>query len=611
MGTSFLFVLWGALGMTCSAFSVSSAGSTSAQVIASADGRLPRVMTKSLSPASSSLIDKIELLFGVESQKCFKNIYDEDERLVKLLNQSLTDGGFKLMDQRDLDLCSAMNSEYLLRLSLLPDLKGLEPIGEEFFGNGTQESLIFEGGKVLVFRRGHSQEVSNGRLLLPKLDYLQASLVQRTSSALLKPLGRLERKLEREIYTLAEKMSDWIQTSYEEILQFCRSFILEMIENFGLTENDFVMDRVQANEFLNNSKIPPKLNSTVEVAETFLERGVRRSRLLKLSRYRTSSSAIVSELDDALEPFLLRQDGTCRYDDELGIAGPKALLQRVSIQNTVDVLSGKGRRELIRNYFKPSTLVEPSYEEVLVLWRPSRQKPKRQVKPPKWMYEVADIFDVADRLPNRTSSAVVEDHGPLPLEIRAYTDVPLANIGAVLPKTKLIFRPQDAVVFDLVSLVSFFAVAGSLRFDSPKLDIIAVASLSFFALRTFFRYSNKLARYDLLVNRFLTGKITHRNEGALKYVVSEANSNRALRAMVLRDWLSSTSVVKLNNQTQTSEEAALHINKLHGSNSTWIDVDVTSGICDLESLGLIDRLGVKSEQESQTVLKQIWNEALP
>ena len=129
-------------------------------------------------------MDKIELLLGVESQKCFKNIYDNDlpsnstmnvdERLVKLLNQSLADGGFKLMDQRDLDLCSAMNSEYLLRLSLLPDLKGLDPIGNEFFPNSNEnetqfESLIFEGGKVLVFRRGYSQEVTNGRLLLPNI----------------------------------------------------------------------------------------------------------------------------------------------------------------------------------------------------------------------------------------------------------------------------------------------------------------------------------------------------------------------------------------------------------------------------------------------------------
>ena len=525
---SFLCIVLGSLlGMTCAFFVPT--GSTSAQVVASSDGRLPRVMTKSLSPASSSLMDKIELLLGVESQKCFKNIYDNDlpsnstmnvdERLVKLLNQSLADGGFKLMDQRDLDLCSAMNSEYLLRLSLLPDLKGLDPIGNEFFPNSNEnetqfESLIFEGGKVLVFRRGYSQEVTNGRLLLPKLDYLQASLVQRTSSALLRPLGKFERKVERGIYSLAERTADGIQTIYEEVLQFCRSSILEMLENFGLAESDFVMDQVQANKFFNDSKIPPKLNSTAEAAEAFLERGLKRSRLLKLSRYRTSSSAIVSELDDALEPFLLRQeDGTCRYDDELGITGPKALLQRVSIQNTVDVLNDKGRRELIRNYFKPSTLVEPSYKEVLVLWRPSHQKPKRQVKPPNWMYEVADIFDIEDRMPNRTNSAVVEDRGPLPLEIRAYTDVPLANVGAVLPKTKLIFRPQDAVVFDLVSLVSFFAVAGSLRFDSPKLDLIAVASLGFFALRTFFRYSNKLARYDLLVNRFLTSKITHRNEG--------------------------------------------------------------------------------------------------
>ena len=113
-----------------------------------------------------------------------------------------------------------------------------------------------------------------------------------------------------------------------------------------------------------------------------------------------------------------------------------------------------------------------------------------------------------------------------------------------------------------------------------------------------------------MLNFFREECLSFHASGALKYIASEANSNRALRAMVLRDWLSSTSLVELNNKTRTSEEATLYINKVHGSNYTWIDVDVTSGICDLEKLGLIDRSGVKSEQESQTVLKQIWNKAL-
>jgi len=163
----------------------------------------------------------------------------------------------------------------------------------------------------------------------------------------------------------------------------------------------------------------------------------------------------------------------------------------------------------------------------------AQEEPKTisEIWPPKWLYEVAKVFDMDDRLPkpkNNTRDDLLED-GPMPLEIKAFYDVPMANIEAVLPKTKFVFRPADAFVFDMVSVLSFLAVAGSLKFDSPRLDLIALVSLVFFVVRTFFRYSNKYARYDLLVNKFLTSKISHRGPGALKYVVSEANTNKALR----------------------------------------------------------------------------------
>ena len=190
------------------------------------------------------------------------------------------------------------------------------------------------------------------------------------------------------------------------------------------------------------------------------------------------------------------------------------LLERTSIQNTVDFFSNNGRRSLIKNYFKSSTLVEPSYEEVIVIWRPKRKKPPKQLSIPTWMYEVAKVFDMENRLPQPNNTQPIDD-GPTPLEIKAFYDVPMANIEAVLPKNKLVFKAADAIVFDLVSVFSFLAIAGSVKFDSPKLDLIALVSLVFFAIRTFFRYSNKYARYDLLVNKFLTSKLSHRGPGKL------------------------------------------------------------------------------------------------
>jgi hypothetical protein len=124
------------------------------------------------------------------------------------------------------------------------------------------------------------------------------------------------------------------------------------------------------------------------------------------------------------------------------------------------------------------------------------------------------------------------------IEIRNFEGVPMANLPAVLPKTRLIFRPADAFLFDMISFVTFLLVIGSIRLDSPRLDLLALVSVILWTLRTVFRYSNKLARYDLLVKTFLTSKISHRNAGALKYISSEAGVQRALRTALVYYWIS-------------------------------------------------------------------------
>ncbi|KAL9189088.1 hypothetical protein ACHAXT_011578 [Thalassiosira profunda] len=660
------------------------------RVVATSDGKISRLpATASLSQSSQSLLEKIELLYSVQSQKELRDLAyvlprsadengdqdelpfdameeteggavngmprantfggaEQEEKLISILEKSLDDGGFKLMDQRDMDLCSALNAGYLLRLSLLPDVKELDPcIGLEFYPElygqneegekittPTQENSLLFDGRVLIFRRGYSKEITTGRLLLQKLDYLQASLVQRSSTAVTRRLGAIEQRVESFVLDILSQLNEQLQ-----------GFAINLLENFGLTKNEFVASFLSRGDNSNNTSDE---EDTVQSSETLPYS--RRNKIFKLGRYRTATSAIPDaiDLDDALSPFLLCEVGEdtaeghveqdivdeidsekilCQYDDTLfsienstsdaveSSYKPAAvrLLERVSIQNTVNFLSKKGRRELVKNYFRSSTLVEPAYEEVIAIWRPLRKKKRQPIQPPKWLYQAAEVFDVENKLPERRNDTAADD-GPLPLEIKAFYDVPMANVEAVLPKTRLVFRPADAIVFDLVSVVSFLAVAGSVKFDSPKLDLIALVSLVFFAVRTFFRYSNKYARYDLLVNKFLTQKISHRGPGALKYIVSEANSNRALRAMLIRDWLSNEEVSRAAKVDSLDDailrQAKSYVNERSSLGASQIDVDVLSALEDLQRLGLIDGSAVKEEQEAKDAIKQLWDEAL-
>jgi hypothetical protein len=549
------------------------------RVVATSDGKISQLPAlKSLSHSSRSLLSKIELLYEVESQKVLRGLSyssprskteegtfeDEERKLVSILNRSLTDGGFKLMDRRDLDLCSALNAGYLLRLSLLPDIRNLECVGREFYpelyegrdgdaamygghehaqgGDTDRKNALLFGGRVLIFRRGYTKEITIGRLLLPKLDYLQASLVQRSSAGLARQLGEFERMIDDYAQAFTTTLFDAIESTRRRSMRQCLNFIVEVLENFGLSENEYIAGLIVSNIDDQTNGTMDGMAESSQPKRTFSRpsQDTRGNKIFKFARYLTSTSTVITsglDLNDALSPFLLCEvsdesaggNVRCLYDAPSSLNSNArqnsavSFLGRISIQNTVDFFSKRGRRDLIRNYFKSSTLVEPAYEEVIVVWRPHRRKKPitiRPFSPPTWLYKIAEVYDMEDRLPKRKNHTQDDIPGerPMPLEIKAFNDVPMANIEAVLPKKKLIFRPADAIVFDLVSVFSFLAVAGSFRFDSPKLDLIALVSLIFFAVRTFFRYSNKYARYDLLVNKFITSKVSHRGPGKIDWL---------------------------------------------------------------------------------------------
>ncbi|KAL7450464.1 hypothetical protein ACHAWC_002377, partial [Mediolabrus comicus] len=362
-------------------------------------------------------------------------------------------------------------------------------------------------------------------------------------------------------------------------------------------------------------------NTTSSSATTTTARG---NRIFKLNRYDVGSSFDIS--DATISSFIMCEGNETTsverdiYDaidagmiDSASIYKKSAvrLLERISIDNTVDFLSKKGRRTLLKNYFKSSTLLEPSYEEVVVIWRPAKKKLKRikTPKPPRWLFECVKIFGIEERVPllkNVTSQHDEDDETMLPLEIKAFNDVPMANILAVLPKNKLIFRPADAFVFDFVSLTTFLATAASFKFDSPKLDLLALVSVVLFAIRTFFRYSNKYARYDLLVNKFLTSKLTHRGQGALNYLAQEANSQKALRAMCVRDWLSRS---EERDGVISLTEGEAYINEEAFSGKSRINVDILSGIDDLKALGQLTSTNtLVNDDEAEAEIKRIWDE---
>jgi len=280
------------------------------------------------------------------------------------------------------------------------------------------------------------------------------------------------------------------------------------------------------------------------------------------------------------------------------------LLKRVSISDLVDFFSKEGRQKLIKSFTSTSNLVEPAFEEVVVIWRPLPPKTPQKLQLPDSVYKLAKTLTLESRLPPKQPPSPKPKKTPL--QIRAFSQVPMANLLAILPKTKLLFRPADAILFDLVNVVSLSVILASQKTDSAYLDILAVGSVSLWIVRTFVKYSNKQARYDLLVNKFLTSRMEHRNQNALEYVSNEAAEQRAMRASLLHEWL----ICQQEQQTHSAYD--LHLTKYqilrHGSTGmnqvlqramsatethaqqyepVYADVDICAALNDLVDLHLI------------------------
>ena len=576
-----------------------------------------------------------------------------EDIVVQMLRNSLEDAGFERLSRRDLDLCEGLNAGYLLRLSILPDVSELDPsLAQEFYSEyfdekgrsenreEVAEQLLFDG-RVLVFWRGYSKEVTRGRLVLPKIDYLQASLVQRFSGSVMKGLDITEQFL-------------WIK-----ILTSYRKSTACFVHNMRMLADAMPSERIsKALRKMMRSPYAYSAYKAMSASGTLPTlKGQRaaatENTTLKLSRYGGSRIKFVGSPNptDALNPFIIcEENGNQCFMDENTCVDHRAamvdrdmyeslnskdlrclydashpesrqssfqLLERVSISSLVDVFSREGRRNLIRTIFSKSELVEPTYEEVVVVWRPLPDEPQEQPRLtlPQFAYDVADMFDI-EGLPKKPNKNPKPPR--MPLEIRTFEGVPMANLPAVLPKTKLVFRPADAFVFDLVSIFSFLAVAGSLRFDNPKLDLIAFVSVSLWLMRTVFRYSNKLARYDLLVKKFLTSKISHRNAGALKYLASQAGSQRATRAALVHKWLCSLSTVD-----EPLSRSRLISFANDGVNALLDDlketpVDIDAALNDLEDIGLVERtdndgqylLVLRDDKSIVRKLDKVWRSIL-
>ena len=403
--------------------------SVSCRIVASSDGKIPT--QRSLLPASlyepPDLLAKLDAIYHATSHEQTRNLQfmeksttgttssssdgqsqpresldaDEEANAIRVLRHSLEDSGFNLMNQRDLDLCQALNAEYLLRLSILEDLSELDgSIAREFYPerfetvensrngtiaaeDGTESSRDFlYNGRVLLFWRGYGQELTRGRLLLPKIDYLQASIVQRAASQIRVRLNVVEEALAVKTKAIYDRIATWTVSLVAHALQMIPS---DRVAEWARVQLVEVAERTQMrmNEEKRKRKEETKITlqryggstgalAPFMICEVGYENGEENSMNNANGNTTSGGSTLFDSeaVDHDIYEAINRGQLSCQYDKELskamgkdGSVPPMQLLERVSISNLVD-FSPLGTRNIFKTIFGKNELLEPTYQEV-------------------------------------------------------------------------------------------------------------------------------------------------------------------------------------------------------------------------------------------------------
>jgi len=80
--------------------------------------------------------------------------------------------------------------------------------------------------------------------------------------------------------------------------------------------------------------------------------------------------------------------------------------------------------------------------------------------------------------------------GNVVFDFLIYFLLKMVNINAVMPKTKLVFRPADALRIDFVSAISLVVIFFQQKFRNTRLDLIALVSVSVWVKEHFRRHLN-------------------------------------------------------------------------------------------------------------------------
>lgn len=398
----------------------------------------------------------------------------------------LRNAQFQGLSARDLQLTSALNTDYLLTLPIEVDWK-----------QAPSEIAI-------IFRRGYAAERQEGFLFGAKLDYIQSLLLRKVFNWFSRPLFRagtwINQKLKqsREIdgsRSWAEEITEWLKEPLKPDMDDDLSGI--------------IADTLTEEEKEDYLPVWIAAQQAVPRYEAFLSsvgsRGMLLRKILVWMRILPPQSASLSfdwDSESTTSEAYLRGDNLIRISmRDIWLPASKVVCGANLWKRVQAVFSV---------FFSRSTLQEPAYRELVLLYN----------------------------VPNASNGDALNDNIPN-LQLKIYGKIPIPDLKVIFPNKKLSFRILDMVRLDIATIIGLLAFLINYRFDdflsSPSaflLDIIASSALIVYITRVVLGYKQTSDRYQLLVNKTLYEKTLASGFGAAYFLV-DASEQQQFKESVL------------------------------------------------------------------------------
>jgi hypothetical protein len=208
--------------------------------------------------------------------------------------------------------------------------------------------------------------------------------------------------------------------------------------------------------------------------------------------------------------------------------------------------------------FQRSLIQEPTFQELIILYRPAGHAPRKKTDP----------------VPQRDQS----------IHIKAFNDIPMADLEVVFPEKKISMKPLDLVKLSATGGIGFFMVLTKVVVQAalnPVLALAALGTMAGYASKVLMGFKVSRDRYQHVVTTSLYDKNRDNNLGVIFFLMD------SLEEQELKETLLAYYILWRDGTLKQSELDSRCEEFLHARCGVEVDFEVADALEKLAHEGLV------------------------